>query len=72
MSGLRADISYIDREIENLSREIDESLRLLGMQESISGSSRPRQITRTSTPFTGRPDRALGDVSLSHGDVNRG
>lgn len=54
MSGLRADITYIERQIENLSREIDESMQFLGLQENVSGTSMPRRVTRTSTPFTGR------------------
>lgn len=68
MSGLRADITYIERQIENLSREIDESMQFLGLQENVSGTSMPRRVTRTSTPFTGRSDRALGNVS--HRDVS--
>lgn len=68
MSGLRADITYIERQIENLSREIDESMQFLGLQENVSGTSMPRRVTRTSTPFTGRPDRALGNVN--HRDVS--
>lgn len=68
MSSLRADITYIERQIENLSREIDESMQFLGLQENVSGTSMSRRVTRTSTPFTGRSDRALGNVS--HRDVS--
>ena len=53
MSGLRAELSHIDHQIECLSREINESLRSLGFRqhlEDVSSVSRPRHVT--STPDT--------------------
>ena len=63
MSGQRADITYIERQIENLTREIDESMRLLGLHANVSNIALPRQAPVTSTPYPGRPDRALGNIS---------
>ena len=65
MSGKRADIAYIERQIESLTREIGESMRILGLQANVSNIALPRQapVTRTSTPYSGRPDRALGNIS---------
>ena len=43
MSGQRADITYIERQIENLTREIDEFMRFLGLQANVSNIALPRQ-----------------------------
>ena len=65
MSGQWADITNIERQTENLTREIDESMRFLGLHANVSNIALPRQapVTRTSTPYPGRPDRALGNIS---------
>ena len=65
MSSLQADISYIERQIQSLTREIDESMRLIGRQGHVPGVSKPRLEIRTSTPYTRRTDRALGDAGTA-------
>ena len=62
MSGQRTNIKYIERQTENLT--ID-SMRFLGLKANLSNIALPRQapVTRTSTLYPGRPDRALCNIS---------
>ena len=53
MFGRWTDITYIKLYLENITREIDESIRLLGLQENVSSN----------TQYTCRPDRALSNSS---------
>ena len=65
MGSLQADILEIERQIENLTREIDESMQLIDRQGHMPNVSRPRQEIRTSTPYARRTDRVLGDAGTA-------
>jgi hypothetical protein len=55
----------IERQIESVTREIDEFMRLIGRQGYVPGVSRPRQKIQTSTTYTRRTDRVLGDAGTA-------
>ena len=61
MQSLQVDVDYLDREIDRLSREINESLRVIILPAN--RNLRQKPVMRTSTPYARHRESVSGYVS---------